>query len=764
MVKPELTLSDQTLRVIPQAGLDTVMTFVRFARTAMTAGAMLGMTLAATSSDEAIPQFTSLNLPPLPEIQPLPNLSAVPGAQGNAAVADREQALPAGTALLAKPENYAMPATASHAVAVASLGPVAPPPPVAAPMPAVLPALQRALQSYAAGSLAQGDETAKTLPAGIAAVTAEWAALRTFPRQVGYARIMAFLAAHSDWPSADWLSRRAEEALYGDPLPPAIAQAHFSQAPPRTAAGKLALAKLRSQAGDTAAAAALVRNVWRHEELNKSLEKSVLEEYSSLLTSQDHKFRADRFLYKEDTATGLRLAAMAGSGVLALAKARAAVIDEAASDALFASVPKTLAQDPGLTFSAIQKLRRAENPDAAAALLLSSTQDPDALVSGDEWWVERRLLARAMLDRGETEKAWRLCAEHSAQSVSVQIEAEFHAGWIALRYLDNPTLARGHFARLSLLAENASAISRGAYWLGRSQEALGDKQGADALYAKAARHPTQFYGQVAKARLGQSAFHVRPSPSPALGDSRAEAVRVLEQLQAAGLSETSAPLAYDLARNLLGEAQLGALADVVARSRNAAFMLQVGKIAAQRGIALDELAFPDFGVPDFVPLPGSADRALVYSIVRQESAFVSRAASGAGAKGLMQLMPPTARKTAEHAGVPFDAARLTSDPAFNIQLGAAHLGILFGEYDGSYVLTFAAYNAGGARVKEWIAAYGDPRRPDVDVIDWIEHIPITETRYYVQHILENLQVYRARFGDQPLLRIEADLHARGGRF
>ena len=185
--------------------------------------------------------------------------------------------------------------------------------------------------------------------------------------------------------------------------------------------------------------------------------------------------------------------------------------------------------------------------------------------------------------------------------------------------------------------------------------------------------------------------------------------------------------------------------------------LSVGKAAVQRGMALDHSAFPDFGVPGFQMLEGSAERSMVYAIARQESAFQHQAVSGAGARGLMQMLVSTARRTAQQAHVGFDASRLTSDAAFNAQLGAAHLGVLLNEHKGSYILTFAAYNAGGGRVKEWIGAHGDPRRPDVDAVDWIERIPITETRNYVQRIMENLQVYRLRLGERSGLLIASDM-------
>ena len=733
------------------------MPMLLFARTALAATAILALTPVATGTDERRPELASLLLPLPPDVPPLSFASVQAGPP---------PALALAPALTEVPPLAFAPAPVPDAdlSVTASLGPLARPAEVPAQPAAPPAALAQALQGYAGGSLAKGDETAKDLPQGLWRTSAEWAALKTFPREAGYRRITAFLAAHPAWPSNEWLQKRAEEALFGDNTSEARLRAAFDAEPPLTPAGKLAYARLLLGDGDSRGASDLARDVWRNQDVNKLIEKTVLDEFSSLLTKADHKYRADRLLYKEDTGPALRAATLAGPDVLALARARAAVINEAASDALIAAVPPALAKDPGLIFAQIQKLRRAGQFDAAATAMLAAPRDPALLINGDEWWVERRLIARAMLDRGELETAWRLCAEHAAQNPSAQIEAEFHAGWFALRFLDDPARARPHFATIARLAESPASAARAAYWLGRTQEDLGDSDGANAFYAKAGQHSANYYGQLARARLGLSDQPLRIAPAAARGDERVEAVQVAEVLLGLGAKDIASGLVYDSARKLDTPDQIAALAEVVDRAHDPRLSLVTGKLASQRGFALDELAFPVFGVPDYVPLSGSASKALVYAIVRQESAFAVRATSGAGAKGLMQLMVPTARKTALKAGVSFDAARLTSDPAFNTQLGAAHLGTLFEEHDGSYVLSFAAYNAGGGRVKEWVTAYGDPRRPEIDVVDWIELIPITETRQYVQHILENLQIYRARLDVQSVRLIDADLHAHGTRF
>jgi soluble lytic murein transglycosylase len=199
------------------------------------------------------------------------------------------------------------------------------------------------------------------------------------------------------------------------------------------------------------------------------------------------------------------------------------------------------------------------------------------------------------------------------------------------------------------------------------------------------------------------------------------------------------------------------LAEVASRHQDARGMLLVGKLALARGYPLEQAAFPTVGVPNYEPVGPAVEPAIVYSIVRQESWFNPRTVSSANALGLMQVTPPAGRYVAKKFNVTFDQKRLLTDMSYNVQMGAAELGDVIKDYRGSYILAFAAYNAGRGRVKEWVGRYGDPRDPKVDPIDWVERIPFAETRNYVQRVMENVQVYRVRFGGGSNLLIEADL-------
>ncbi|MDX7950757.1 lytic transglycosylase domain-containing protein [Lichenihabitans sp. Uapishka_5] len=655
------------------------------------------------------------------------------------------------------------PQAAEHAEGFERASLAVPPRGGASAAPADFASAHQAIALYRKGNVAAGDEFAKPIADPQLRTAVEWVALKFDPREAGLTRLKAFAASHADWATLPWIRRRIEEMSVSTLHDPNAVVDWFGTAKPTTLFGRLALARAEIAQGDFLTGVAAVRAIWRVEDISTSEEADILREFGPVLGSADHKRRADRLLYKEQVQPALRAAALAGPDVKLLAMARAAVIAQGAPgpmQAAIAAVPKTLADDPGLLFNRIQKARRAGDVAAAASLMAKAPTDPSVLVNGDEWWVERRLVARKLLDNGDPRAAFQLCADHAASSDTSTIEAEFHAGWIALRFLDDPATAATHFAKAANVAETPISAARAAYWQGRAAEQAGDATAANRFYAAAANQSISFYGQLASSRLGRDTLALRQPADVAVADDRREAIRAVEHLYALGERDIALSLAFDVARSEPLDSQVAALAAILVKAGDARGTLLVGKYATQRGLALDESAFPTFGIPGYQPLTNSADRAVVYAIARQESEFDQRSASAAGAKGLMQLIGSTARMTATKLGVSYDDARLVNDAAFNAQIGAAHLGQLLAEQRGSYILTFAAYNAGSGRVKEWIDAYGDPRRPGVDPVDWIERIPFTETRNYVQRVFENMQVYRRLFGETDKLTAEADLAQR----
>ncbi|MBN9082717.1 MAG: lytic transglycosylase domain-containing protein [Rhizobiales bacterium] len=642
--------------------------------------------------------------------------------------------------------------------------------PAAAPVAVAFPphpegaAIRNALDAYRKGDLAAGDQAAKNVIDPLARQALEWSALRLQARLAGPARLAAFADGNPQWRSQTFLRARTEDALYGDKNLAAVRR-YFAHHEPVTSSGRLAQARLLLAEKHVKEATALVSRVWRQDDIGTWTENALQKEFGQLLTEQDHRFRSDRLFYKEKLAASMRVAALVSPAYVKLAQARNAVANEANADKLMNAVPQPLRSDATYQFARLQQFRRAGKLKEAAAVLDSIPDDPNVVVSGDDWWTERRLLARKLLDAGDAETAFQVAAKHNAESGEARIEAEFHAGWIALRFLNDPTRALGHFAAALEIAQTPISRARAAYWQARAAEKGDEPEDAGRLYAIAAEQSSTYYGQLARARLGLPDPPVRVADTVAQGEARDEPIRAVEMFLSIGEKDLAFRLTMELARTLEDKAQIAALADVTRRGDDARATLIVGKLASQRGVALDDIAFPTFGVPAFTPLARSADLPIVYSIARQESAFQGNALSHAGAKGLMQMMTPTARRTAQRAGVDFDESRLLGDVAFNAQLGAAHLADLLDDYNKSLILTFAAYNAGGKRVREWITAYGDPRKDGIDPIDWVERIPITETRNYVQRVVENLGMYRVRLNSAtPMPRpVDTDLRAREAR-
>ncbi len=610
--------------------------------------------------------------------------------------------------------------------------------------------IQDAIAAYRSDNVAAGDAVAQTIGDPLVRTALEWVALRDAPQKIGADRLGAFERAHPDWPTQRWFRAQQEARLLRlqDPKP---VEAFFATSPPETSLGKYALARALKGDGQAAEGAKIARGLFRDTEMTPYLEGRLKADFGADLSQADYKYRADRLLYKEQVGPAMHAAALAGPDELALAKARVAVIAEAASDKAMAAVPPALRNDPVMLLSEIQRLRRADKLIEAAKLMLAAPRDGAKLIDGDEWWVERRVLARKLLDAGNVNAAYVICATHSAQSNEAKVEAEFHAGWIALRFMNEPDRAAYHFAVAAKLAQTPTSAARVAYWQGRTAAA---SPAPDALalaagfYRQAAVHGSTYYGQLAREALGLTSDPVREPSQEATGTRRADAVRVIELLYAASDRELAGSLAVEAANNLMDDKQVAALATVITNQRDAHLALTIGKLTGKHGVPVDTLAFPTFGIPPYEALQNSAAAPVVYSIARQESAFMPSVVSKAGAKGLMQMIDSTAKRTANRAGLPFDGARMTTDAAFNAQLGAAHLGALLAEQGGSYILTFAAYNAGGGRVKQWIDAYGDPRTPGVDPVDWVERIPFTETRNYVQRVMANVTMYKAIFADE----------------
>jgi soluble lytic murein transglycosylase len=546
------------------------------------------------------------------------------------------------------------------------------------------------------------------------------------------------------WPGMEALRRSSERALLRESPPPRTVVQAFGATQPQTAEGAIILARSLVALGDRSGARAMLSRFWRTEKLDGADEAAIIREFGQLIPAADHRYRMERMLYAERVASAQRVAGLAGAKSLAVAWVAVIKGDKKAGKLLDA-VPAAQ-RSAGYLFAEARYLRRNEKYAKAAALMSKAPKDKASLVDLDAWWVERRALSRELVDQGDVKAAYRIAAQQSAESPQNAVDAEFHAGWYALRGLNDPQLAAKHFARIAVIADGPISLSRAYYWLGRTAEAGGPGNAAG-YYKRAASYGTAFYGQLAAAKIGRTALSVA-YPTPSGSDRRnfetREAVHAIRRLEDAGHAWRADILYRDLAEELTSPGELALLAVMAEKRGDHYLALRVGKIAASHGIEIGALSHPLGAIPNTARISGPG-KALAYAIARQESEFNVGAVSGAGARGLLQLLPGTAKEVAKRSGLPYSKSRLTSDAGYNATLGAAFLGEQLGRFDGSYVLTFAGYNAGPRRAQEWVKRYGDPRGKDIDtVVDWIERIPFNETRSYVQRVMENYQVYKTR--------------------
>lgn len=546
------------------------------------------------------------------------------------------------------------------------------------------------------------------------------------------------------WPGMDVLRRNSERALFREAPDAATVVKTFGTTTPQTAQGVIILARAQVALGNFDAARAVLSPLWRNEKLDAADEIAILKEFGTIIPAADHRFRMERMLYADRLGSAKRVADLAGARDLYAAWSAVARADKSAAKLLDA-VPATQ-RSAGYLFAKAKLLRRDENFAAAAAIMLNAPKNQETLVDPDAWWIERRVLSRELVDQGDMKSAYQVVAAHSAESPVNQADAEFHAGWYALRGLNDPILGAQHFARIAEAAQGPVSLSRAYYWMGRAAQAGGPGD-AKALYTQASAYGTTFYGQLAAQKIGAVSIDVT---DPMISDAdrsnfaKREAVAAIKRLERAGAATVADTLYRDLAAQLDSPGELALLAGMAEARGNHYLALKVGKAALSRGIAIGALSHPMGVIPDSASIPGSG-RALAYAIARQESEFNVSAVSGAGAQGLLQLMPGTAKDVARKAGIAYLPQKLTTDAGYNATLGAAFLGEQLGRFGGSYVLTFAGYNAGPNRAQQWIDRYGDPRGKNLDVVvDWIERIPYAETRSYVQRVMENYQVYKMR--------------------
>lgn len=587
----------------------------------------------------------------------------------------------------------------------------------------------------------------------------DWTLIRLGLPEISSQSITRFAIANPAWPDPESLRRRAEQALERENPGPDVVIRAFAGSHAYSNRGQMLLARALVATGRTKDAQAEIQRTFRDPRLTVADEKALITEFGPLLTAADFKARMDFYLLKSDATDALRIAEHLGGAYQQLAKARLAVErNDRNAGSLLDALPSSIKSEPAYAFGKAQLARRSKNFVEAGRILAAVPKDARYMGLPDEWWEEKRIVARELIEIGELKLAYQVVADHRGSSPAAQAEADFHAGWIALRFLGDARAGAKHFADVAEDSTMPVTKSRAFYWLGRAAEA-GSGGNARDLYGKAAQYGFTFYGQLARAKLSVNELGLDRSVAPTGADTAAmqrdERYGALELLTRLGRREHANLFYKHLAETLPTAGQIAVLIGHADRNGGAYMAVNAGKMAIKRGLDIQVLAFPTSGVPKNVDTSG-LEKALAYAIMRQESEFNMSIVSSAGATGIFQVMPDTGKDAAKYLGIPYNKAAWKTDPAYNIRLGAAYVNRLVDNYDGNYVMAIAGYNAGPGRIRDWVQRFGDPRDPSVDIVDWMERIPFSETRNYVHRVMENLQVYRYRLDGQRL-QIAQDL-------
>jgi soluble lytic murein transglycosylase len=584
-----------------------------------------------------------------------------------------------------------------------------------------------------------------------------WAIYHASGSRASFGEVAGFLAENPEWPDSRTLRRNAEANLELS-LPAGEVLAWLDKYPPLTARGRIAKIAAFESSGRSADAREAARAAWRDTNFSEAEEREFLSRFRKYLTREDHAARLDRLIWDGRAFDARRTLRQVDADTQALANARLALRRlDAGVDGLLKRVPASLQNNPGLLYERL-RWRRIKGRDMEAREMLEHA--PKNLGRPEMWWNERAIQIRRALSNGEASVAYRLAANNGLSRGAAYADAEFLSGWIALRFLGDAQKARKHFEALHANVTFPVSVARGAYWAGRASESLNDEEGARTWYAKAAAYPTVFYGQMAHLRIDEASPPMDPPVSvdeakEFARDELVRAARIVARSPDRMLLRWFVLRLVDRAKTPAEHRLIAALAQHEGRPEIA---VAAAKASARRGVVLVEAGYPERSMPAGAD---AIERELAHAVIRQESAFDTQAVSVAGARGLMQLIGPTAQHVAKSLKLPYDRERLNSDPDYNIRLGTRYLADLVDQFGGSYVLAVAAYNAGPSRVRAWSRNGGDPRKGALDVLDWIEMIPISETRDYVQRVIENLEVYRARRnGGAITMKIKEDL-ARG---
>ena len=584
----------------------------------------------------------------------------------------------------------------------------------------------------------------------------QWRHLLTTGNQATFYDYMTFIQNNKHYPRISRIKYLAEQKLSTDKISPKKIINWFGVDEPLSGYGMLVLGESFIQTGDSENGIALIKRGWITAELSRASMKSLSKKYRKYLDSKDYINRADYLAWENKYWDLKRMLPYLPKDYQLLYTARQILMSKSYGvDQAIKNVPQKFKNDAGLNHDRLKWRRKRGRIDSSLEILSSIKNNKDYLVRPDKWWVERAIMSRALIYKNKYETAYKVASQHSLDKGSEFAEAEWLSGWIALSFLNDPILAVDHFNNFYQNVSYPISLARGAYWLGRSYEKIGDKRQSEDWYREATKYLTTYYGQLAFLKINPSQNFELEEQANVKDEYRKyfynkELVKITHLLNELNKDKYTKNILRHLANDNIASGSEILAAELATNISRYDFAIQVSKLASYEKRFHNTFNYPIISVPQYVNGRKIPETAFILSLIRQESEFDMRANSHVGAQGLMQIMPYTAKLVAKQAKLPYSKSRLTSDPEYNINLGSHYIAGLILQYDGAYPFATAAYNAGPKRVKHWKKINKDPQKKQIDFVDWVELIPFKETRNYVQRVMENYNVYRYILEKKPI--------------
>ena len=584
----------------------------------------------------------------------------------------------------------------------------------------------------------------------------QWRHLLTKGNKASYYDYKTFIDANEKYPRINRIRYLAEHKLSTDKVSPKKIIDWFGSNEPLSGFGKMILGESHILVGNKIKGTNLVKEGWVTAEMTKSELRFYRKKFKNYLNADDYIQRADYLAWNNKYWDLKRLLRYLPKDYELLYNARQLLMSKSYGvDNAIAKVPAKFKNDAGLNYDRLKWRRKRGRVDSSVEILQKIKNTKDYLIRPDKWWTEREIISRSLIYKKKFELAYKISSNHALTEGPKYAEAEWMSGWIALSFLNDPLLAKDHFENFFNNVGYPISVARGAYWLGSTYKKLGDDTSSLKWFKEASKYITTYYGQLASLEINPDQKFELNKDMEINKDYRdyffkKELVKVIYLLHELNEDKYTKHMLRFLANDDIDNGSEILAAELATNIDRFDFAIQIAKIASYEKRFHNKYNYPVISTPNYINGRKIPETAFILSIIRQESEFDLKANSHAGAKGLMQLMPYTAKLVAKQAKLPYSKSRLTTDPEYNINLGSHYIAGLILEYDGAYPFAIAAYNAGPKRVRYWNKINKNPQKKQIDYVNWIELIKFRETRNYVQRVLENYNVYRYVLEQKPI--------------